>query len=100
MWSLHGDEHRCFVYLSFPLFLVSSALDEESLNALISSYIFISVSRNVESNSFGSEKKKKGKRQKERMKGEKKNATIGILLNLIEAWILFRIAFEVESNAI
>lgn len=34
------------------------------------------------------------------MKGEKKNATIGILLNLIEAWILFRIAFEVESNAI
>lgn len=64
MWSLHGDEHRCFVYLSFPLFLVSSALDEESLNALISSYIFISVSRNVESNSFGSEKKKKGKRKK------------------------------------
>ena len=25
---------------------------------------------------------------------------IGILLNLIEVWILFRIAFEVESNAI
>lgn len=64
MWWLHGDEHHCFVYLSFPLFLVSSALDEDSLNALISSYIFISVSTSVESNSFGSEKKKKGKKEK------------------------------------
>lgn len=64
MWSLHEDEHHCFVYLSFPLFLVSSALDEDSLNALTSSYIFISVSTSVESNSFGSEKKKKGKKEK------------------------------------
>ena len=29
-----------------------------------------------------------------------KETPIGILLNLIEVWILFRIAFEVESNAI
>lgn len=57
------------------------------------SYIFISVSTSVELNLFGSgggENERRG----EKKEGRKRKK--GILLNLIEAWILFRITLKLN----
>lgn len=91
------DARKCRFFSScsscVSLSLCLSIFGEEMKIFERASYIFISVSTSVESNLFGSGGGENERRGEKKEGGKRKK---GILLNLIEAWILFRITLKLN----